>query len=126
MRHYLKIKLLVVKIYLRSPYLSNICAYRFFPRICNAFRPFLPPLSVLVTACCVGAPLAINIESVMSPFGVTILFLIIAFHLSAFVAGYVFPGLAFHKAHDVKALQRTLSYETGAIFLYYRSLYTST
>lgn len=87
--------------------------FRFSPRICEAIRPFLPPLSVLVTACCVGAPLAININSVMSPFGLSILLLIIAFHLSAFIAGYALTGLAFHRAPDVKALQRTLSYETG-------------
>lgn len=93
-----------------------ICAYRFFPLICDAIRPLLPPLSVLVTALCVGAPLALNIESVISPFGVTILLLVIAFHFSAFVAGYLFSGLLFHKATDVKALQRTLSYETGATF----------
>lgn len=89
------------------------CAFRFLPRICDAIRPFLPPLSVLVTACCVGAPLAINIESVLSPFGLTILLLIITFHMTAFIAGYFLTGMIFHEAPDVKALQRTLSYETG-------------
>ena len=69
-----------------------------------------------MTALCVGAPLAINIESVLSPFGVTVLFLIIAFHLSAFILGYILTGVVFHKAPDVKALQRTLSYETGFFF----------
>lgn len=49
----------------------------------------------------------------MSPFGLTILLLVIAFHLSAFIAGFVISGLVFHKATDTKALQRTLSYETG-------------
>ncbi|KAG7028355.1 putative sodium/metabolite cotransporter BASS6, chloroplastic, partial [Cucurbita argyrosperma subsp. argyrosperma] len=95
------------------PIAAGLLLNRFFPRICDAIRPFLPPLSVLVTACCVGAPLAININSVMSPFGLSILLLIVAFHLSAFVAGYFLTGLAFHRAPDVKALQRTLSYETG-------------
>ncbi|KAK4843792.1 hypothetical protein QYF36_012690 [Acer negundo] len=96
-----------------SPIAAGLLLNRFFPRICNAIRPFLPPLSVLVTACCVGAPLALNVESVMSPYGITILLLIIAFHLSAFVTGYVLTGFVFPKEHDVKALQRTLSYETG-------------
>ncbi|XP_018847379.1 probable sodium/metabolite cotransporter BASS5, chloroplastic [Juglans regia] len=96
-----------------APIAAGLLLNRFFPVICGAIRPFLPPLSVLVTALCVGAPLALNIESVLSPFGVTILFVVIAFHLSAFIAGYVFTGLVFHKATDVKALQRTLSYETG-------------
>ncbi|CAB4279692.1 unnamed protein product [Prunus armeniaca] len=96
-----------------TPVAAGLLLNRFFPRICDAIRPFLPPLSVLVTACCVGAPLAINIESVMSPFGLTILLLIIAFHSTAFVAGYFLTGMVFHKTPDVKSLQRTLSYETG-------------
>lgn len=96
-----------------TPIAAGLLLNRFFPRICNAIRPFLPPLSVFVTALCVGAPLAINIKSVLSPFGASVLFLVIAFHLSAFIAGYSLTGLAFRKAPDVEALQRTLSYETG-------------
>ncbi|CAN1174511.1 Probable sodium/metabolite cotransporter BASS6, chloroplastic [Linum perenne] len=96
-----------------APIAAGLFLNRFFPRISSAIRPFLPPLSVIVTACCVGAPLAINVESVMSPFGVTILSLIIAFHLSAFVIGYSCTGFAFHDSPDLKPLQRTISYETG-------------
>ncbi|XP_050226665.1 probable sodium/metabolite cotransporter BASS6, chloroplastic [Mercurialis annua] len=96
-----------------SPIAAGLLLNRFLPGISNGIRPFLPPLSVLVTACCVGAPLAINVESVVSPFGATILALIISFHLVAFVAGYVFTGLVFPKAPDLKALQRTISFETG-------------
>ncbi|KAB1217124.1 putative sodium/metabolite cotransporter BASS5, chloroplastic [Morella rubra] len=96
-----------------APIAAGLLLNRFFPLICDAIRPLLPPLSVFVTALCVGAPLALNIESVMSPFGLTILLLVIAFHLSAFIAGFVISGLVFHKATDTKALQRTLSYETG-------------
>ena len=93
------------------------CLCRLFPKVSKSIRPFLPPLSVFVTSLCVGAPLAININAVMSPFGLTILLLVIAFHLSAFVLGYVMSGLVFHKAPDVKALQRTLSYETGIVLI---------
>ncbi|KAL6182064.1 hypothetical protein ACLB2K_043487 [Fragaria x ananassa] len=96
-----------------TPIVAGLLLNRFLPQVCNAIRPFLPPLSVLVTACCVGAPLAINIESVLSPFGLTILLLVIAFHFTAFIAGYFLTGMAFHGAPDVKPLQRTLSYETG-------------
>lgn len=95
------------------------CTYRFFPRISDAIRPFLPPLSVIVTALCVGAPLALNIKSVLSPFGVVVLLLICAFHASAFITGYAFTGIAFRMAPDVKALQRTLSYETGSTCICY-------
>lgn len=70
-----------------------------------------------MTACCVGSPLAINVDSVMSPFGVTVLLLIIAFHFLAFITGYGLTGLVFSEAPDVKALQRTLAFETGYILL---------
>lgn len=106
--------------FLKSEQVVNLIDYyfyRFFPWIANAIRPFLPPLSVLVTACCVGAPLAINVKSVVSPFGATILSLIISFHLLAFVIGYVLTGLIFPKAPDLKALQRTMSFETGTAFI---------
>ncbi|XP_010277423.1 PREDICTED: probable sodium/metabolite cotransporter BASS5, chloroplastic isoform X2 [Nelumbo nucifera] len=96
-----------------APIAAGLLLNRFLPRICDAIRPILPPLSVFVTALCVGSPLAININAVLSPFGMTILMLIIGFHLSSFVAGYVLSGLFFHRAPDVKALQRTLSFETG-------------
>ncbi|KAJ6347545.1 hypothetical protein OIU76_004094 [Salix suchowensis] len=96
-----------------APIAAGLLLNRLFPQICSVIRPILPPLSVLVTACCVGAPLAINVDSVMSPFGVTVVLLIFAFHLSAFVVGYYFTGFVFHKASDLKALQRTVSYETG-------------
>ncbi|KAB2000693.1 hypothetical protein ES319_D12G249600v1 [Gossypium barbadense] len=96
-----------------APITAGLLLNRLFPRLCEAMRPFLPPLSVLDTACCVGAPLAININSVLSPFGLTVSLLIVAFHLSAFIAGYFLSGSLFHKAPDVKALQRTLSFETG-------------
>ncbi|KAK4260491.1 hypothetical protein QN277_003594 [Acacia crassicarpa] len=96
-----------------APVAAGLLLNRFFPRLCNAIRPFLPPLSVIVTALCVGAPLAINVESVKTPFGVTISLLVVTFHMAAFVAGYIFSGLLFHNAPDVKALQRTMSFETG-------------
>lgn len=91
--------------------------YRFLPKISSAIRPFLPPLSVVVTSLCVGAPLAININSVLSAFGISVLLVVIALHLSAFVLGYTFTGIAFHNSPDVKPLQRTLSYETGYLYL---------
>ncbi|GAB2209790.1 hypothetical protein Droror1_Dr00027015 [Drosera rotundifolia] len=96
-----------------APIAAGLILNRSFPQISSAIRPFLPPLTVLVTSLCVGSPLAIYITSILSPFGVTILLLVIVFHLSAFIAGYTLSGLVFRNAPDVKALQRTLSFETG-------------
>ncbi|KAI7746541.1 hypothetical protein M8C21_004683 [Ambrosia artemisiifolia] len=96
-----------------SPVAAGLLLNRFLPRISSAIRPFLPPLSVLVTSLCVGAPLAININSVLSSFGLSVLLLVTSFHLSAFILGYAFTGVVFHNEPEVKPLQRTLSYETG-------------
>ncbi|KAL9231069.1 hypothetical protein vseg_006336 [Gypsophila vaccaria] len=96
-----------------APVVMGLLLNRLLPGVSKAIRPFLPPLSVFVTSLCVGAPLAININAVLSPFGLIILLLTVTFHLSAFIAGYAISGLAFREASDAKALQRTISYETG-------------
>ncbi|KAG4993168.1 hypothetical protein JHK86_029995 [Glycine max] len=95
------------------PIAAGLLLNRFFPRICNVIRPFLPPLSVLVASICAGAPLALNVETMKSPLGVAILLLVVAFHLSSFIAGYILSGFVFRDSLDVKALQRTISFETG-------------
>jgi predicted Na+-dependent transporter len=96
-----------------APIAAGLLLNRFLPKLCAAIQPFLPPLSVFVTALCVGSPLAINIRAVLSPFGLSIVLLLFAFHTSSFVAGYHLAGTWFHKSDDVKALQRTISFETG-------------
>lgn len=121
-RYYLSFQLYIYFLFffhLKGVILLHICFCSFFPRICKAIRPFLPPLSVLVASICTGAPLALNIESIKSPLGVTLLLLVVAFHLSSFIAGYVLSGFIFHDAPDVKALQRTISFETGKSFLHF-------
>uniref|UniRef100_A0A3N7FSL3 Uncharacterized protein n=1 Tax=Populus trichocarpa TaxID=3694 RepID=A0A3N7FSL3_POPTR len=54
-----------------APIAAGLLVNRLFPHLSTAIHPFLPPLSVLVTACCVEAPPAINVDPVMSPFGIT-------------------------------------------------------
>ncbi|KAJ0750886.1 putative Bile acid:sodium symporter/arsenical resistance protein Acr3 [Helianthus annuus] len=95
---------------------AGLLLNRFLPRISGAIKPFLPPLSVLVTSLCVGAPLAININLVLSPFGLSALLLVTSFPLSAFILGYAFTGVALCNEPEVKPLQRTLSYKTGSPF----------
>uniref|UniRef100_A0ACD5YDK6 Uncharacterized protein n=1 Tax=Avena sativa TaxID=4498 RepID=A0ACD5YDK6_AVESA len=96
-----------------APIAAGLLLNRFLPRLCSAIQPFLPPLSVFVTALCVGSPLAINIKAVLSPYGLSIVLLLLAFHTTSFVAGYHLAGTWFRKSADVKALQRTISFETG-------------
>jgi hypothetical protein len=76
-------------------------------------------MSVFVTALCVGSPLTINIKVVLSPFGLTILLLRFSLHTSSFVAGYHLAGTWFIKSDDVKALQRTISFEACEVLSYY-------
>ncbi|KAB2622605.1 sodium/metabolite cotransporter BASS5 [Pyrus ussuriensis x Pyrus communis] len=81
-----------------TPFLSLLLIGKLFLlQICDAIRPFLPPLS-----------------PAMSSFGLTVLLLFIACYLTAFIAGYFLTGVVFHTTPDVKALQRTLSYETDS------------
>lgn len=96
-----------------APIAAGLILNRFLPRLCSAIQPFLPPLSVFVTALCVGSPLAININAILSPFGTAIVLLIFGFHATSFIAGYSLTGFLFNKSAEVKALQRTLSFETG-------------
>ncbi|RLN34850.1 bile acid sodium symporter [Panicum miliaceum] len=98
-----------------APIAAGLLLNRFLPKLCAAIQPFLPPFSVFVTALCVGSPLAINIRAVLSPFGLSIVLLLFAFHTSSFVAGYHLAGTWFHKSADVKALQRTISFETVSL-----------
>lgn len=95
------------------PIVAGLLLNRFIPRICAAIQPLLPPLSVFVTALCVGSPLAINMKSIISPFGVTVSLLIFGFHASSFIAGYFITGKVFRKTPEVEALQRAISFETG-------------
>lgn len=62
-----------------------------------------------------GAPIAHNIESVKSPFGVAIFLLAVAFHLTSFIIGYIISGFTFRDSSDAKPLQRTISFEMGII-----------
>uniref|UniRef100_A0A0E0M3I8 Uncharacterized protein n=1 Tax=Oryza punctata TaxID=4537 RepID=A0A0E0M3I8_ORYPU len=96
-----------------APIAAGLLLNRYLPRLCSAIQPFLPPLSVFVTALCVGSPLAINIKAVLSPFGLATVLLLFAFHTSSFIAGYHLAGTWFRESADVKALQRTVSFETG-------------
>lgn len=96
-----------------APIAAGLLLNRSFPRLCAAIQPFLPPLSVFVTALCVGSPLAINVGAITSSFGIAVVLLIFGFHAACFISGYSLSGMVFQRSADVKALQRTISFETG-------------
>nr|VDC83390.1 unnamed protein product [Brassica rapa] len=94
-----------------APIAAGLLLNKLFPKLSNAIKPFLPVLSVLDTACCVGALLALNINWIMSPFGATILLLVTMFHLSAFLSGYFLTGSVFRNAPDSKSLKRNVYFK---------------
>ncbi|KAJ7532524.1 hypothetical protein O6H91_13G007500 [Diphasiastrum complanatum] len=96
-----------------APIAAGLALNRFASPVSKAIRPFLPFLSVLVTSCCVGAPLAINIGSVLSTIGFTLLLLVIGLHAAAFALGYKITKILFSEAPDVDDLAKTISFETG-------------
>lgn len=96
-----------------APVVAGLLLNKFAPRFCSFVRQLLPPVSVFVTALCVGSPLAINISTIRSTFGLAILVPVVGFHALAFAVGYVMAGFAFPKSPDMKGLQRTISFETG-------------
>lgn len=95
------------------PIASGLFLNRFLPQVTRLIRPFLPALSLLTTCCCIGSPLAVNINAIRSPFGLGILLPVVSFHTSAFLAGYKITEVLFPKADDLTALARTISFESG-------------
>lgn len=86
---------------------------RFVPQVTRLIRPLLPLLSLLTTCCCIGSPLAVNIQAIRSPFGLEILLPVVLFHTAAFIVGYKVTEATFPKAADLTGLARTISFETG-------------
>lgn len=58
------------------------------PRVVDALRPLFAAASLLVTCCCVGAPISLNIAHLRSPGGPAVLLPVVLFHAAAFVLGY--------------------------------------
>ncbi|KAG0570506.1 hypothetical protein KC19_6G167500 [Ceratodon purpureus] len=96
-----------------APIAGGLFLNRFLPQVSRLIRPYLPLLSLLVTCCCVGSPLSVNINAVRSPFGLQILLPVVAFHTAAFIIGYKVTEVTFPRAADISALARTISFETG-------------
>jgi predicted Na+-dependent transporter len=96
-----------------APIAAGLFLNRFAPSISRMIRPSLPFLSVLVTSCCIGSPLAVNIDAIRSPLGLLILAPVLGFHTAAFVAGYKLTEVTWPNTPDLRGLARTMSFETG-------------
>eukprot|EP00850_Spirogloea_muscicola_P014711 SM000107S14077 [mRNA] locus=s107:448674:451468:+ [translate_table: standard] len=95
------------------PIAAGLLLNRYGGRVASAVKPFLPVVSVVTTALCVGSPLATNIISLRSATGLLLVVPVIAFHTAAFVAGYWMAVASFRKNTEQVALARTISLETA-------------
>eukprot|EP00850_Spirogloea_muscicola_P016412 SM000133S26778 [mRNA] locus=s133:9559:12346:- [translate_table: standard] len=95
------------------PIAAGLLLNRYGGRVASAVKPFLPVVSVLTTALCVGSPLATNISSLRSATGLLLVVPVIAFHTAAFVVGYWMAVAFFRKNTEQVALARTISLETA-------------
>ncbi|CAI9291249.1 unnamed protein product [Lactuca saligna] len=82
-----------------SPLAVGLLLNRFLPRMCSNIRPFLPPLSILVTSVCMVAPIVANINSVSSSFFIKVFVLVTGLHISAFVLSNAFLIALFSTIH---------------------------
>ncbi len=63
----------------------------YLPKAVDTLRPYFAATSLLVTCCCVGAPISLNITHLRAPGGAAVLLPVLLFHAVSFVLGY---GLA--------------------------------
>eukprot|EP00850_Spirogloea_muscicola_P020157 SM000208S06327 [mRNA] locus=s208:215485:218288:+ [translate_table: standard] len=95
------------------PITAGLLLNRYGGKVASAVKPFLPVVSVVTTALCVGSPLATNITSLRSATGLLLVVPVVAFHTAAFVAGYWMAVASFRKNTEQVALARTISLETA-------------
>lgn len=79
--------------------------------IVNVIQPVMPFVAMFCTSLCIGSPLAINRNQILSTEGIRLLLPILAFHLVAFTAGYWVPKLPFWRQEE--RVCRTISLCTG-------------
>ncbi|CAN6447493.1 unnamed protein product [Victoria cruziana] len=77
----------------------------------NAVRPVMPFLAMFCTSLCIGSPLAINRDQLLSGEGLRLLLPVLAFHMSAFIIGYWLSKLPVLRQKE--SVNRTISLCTG-------------
>ncbi|KAJ8493719.1 hypothetical protein OPV22_015440 [Ensete ventricosum] len=79
--------------------------------VVNFIEPMMPFFAMACTSLCIGSPLAINRNQILSSHGLMLLFPILTFHLVAFVLGYWFAKFPFLRQEE--SVCRTISLCTG-------------
>ncbi|XP_072950724.1 probable sodium/metabolite cotransporter BASS3, chloroplastic [Typha angustifolia] len=79
--------------------------------VVNIIQPIMPFVAMFCTSLCIGSPLAINRNQILSSDGFLLLLPIVAFHIVAFTLGYWFAKLPFWRQEE--PVCRTISLCTG-------------
>ncbi|XXG47005.1 hypothetical protein AAC387_Pa02g1718 [Persea americana] len=79
--------------------------------IVNVIRPIMPFIAMICTSLCIGSPLAINRNQILSVEGIRLLLPVLTFHTVALMVGYWLPKLPFWRQDE--AVCRTISLCTG-------------
>ncbi|XP_058093566.1 probable sodium/metabolite cotransporter BASS3, chloroplastic [Magnolia sinica] len=79
--------------------------------IVNVIQPIMPFVAMVCTSLCIGSPLAINRNQILSADGVRLLVPILAFHFMAFTMGYWLSKIPFLRQEE--SVCRTISLCTG-------------
>ncbi|CAA6659830.1 unnamed protein product [Spirodela intermedia] len=79
--------------------------------VVNILKPIMPFVAMVCTSLCIGSPLAINRNQILSAEGLQLLFPILTFHLAAFTLGYWLSKLPIFRQEE--GVCRTISLCTG-------------
>lgn len=79
--------------------------------VVNVIQPIMPFVAMVCTSLCIGSPLAINRNQILSWDGVQLLLPVLIFHLAAFTMGYWLSKLPFLRQEE--SVCRTISLCTG-------------
>lgn len=79
--------------------------------VVNILRPVLPFVAMVCTSMCIGSPLAINRNQILSAEGLKLVAPVLAFHAAAFTFGYWISKIPFLRQEEEAC--RTISLCTG-------------
>eukprot|EP00246_Nothoceros_aenigmaticus_P018237 TRINITY_DN9469_c0_g1_i1.p1 TRINITY_DN9469_c0_g1~~TRINITY_DN9469_c0_g1_i1.p1 ORF type:complete len:467 (-),score=44.14 TRINITY_DN9469_c0_g1_i1:308-1708(-) len=93
------------------PVMLGLLLNTYAPSFVDLIRPFMPLVAMVCTSLCIGSPLALNRDQVVSTEGLRLLAPVLAFHVAAFFMGYVIAKLPLWRREERVA--RTISLCTG-------------
>eukprot|EP01018_Ginkgo_biloba_P005477 Gb_08353 [translate_table: standard] len=93
------------------PVMTGLALNTYAKPVVNAIRPFMPLVAIVCTSLCIGSPLALNQNQIVSIQGFKLLLPVLAFHTSAFVIGYWVSKLP--QLRQEENVCRTISLCTG-------------